>query len=261
MKILVTGARGFVGENLVHSLASKGYNDIFEYDTDNTPEDLDRFCRECEFVFHLAGVNRPKDEQEFMTGNFGFTATLLDMLRKHNNKSPVLKTSSVHAVFDSPYGKSKKAGEDLLFVYGRANDVKTLVYRLPNVFGKWSRPNYNSVVATFCHNIANGLNITVNDPNVDMKLVYIDDVVGEFINALEGRENRVGSLCAVPTVFEVKLGKIVELLYSFKESRDGLTVPCQCDEFCKKLYATYLSYLPRDGFSYPLKMNVDERGS
>jgi len=261
MKILVTGARGFVGKNLVCQLKNKGYDGIFEYDVENTAADLDKFCAECEFVFHLAGVNRPQNEAEFMEGNFGFTSQLLEALKKYNNKSPVLITSSTQAALDNPYGKSKKAGEDLIFQYGRDNGVKALVYRLPNVFGKWCRPNYNSAVATFCNNIANGLDITVNDPNVDMKLVYIDDVVNEFINALNGKENKTGDYCSVPVVHEVKLGVIAELLHSFKQIRSDLSIPKQSDAFARKLYAAYLSYLPKDGFSYPLKMNIDNRGS
>ncbi len=261
MKLLVTGAKGFVGKNLICELKNRGYQDIFEYDLGNTPEELSAFAKECEFVFHLAGVNRPKEEKEFMEGNFGFTSTLLDELKKAGNKAPVLITSSIQAALENPYGLSKKAGEDLILSYGEENGVTTYVYRLPNVFGKWCRPNYNSAVATFCHNIAHHLDITVNDPNVDMKLVYIDDVVEEFIRALEGKETRQDSYCYVPTVHEIKLGKIAELLYSFRDSRQNLLVPDMSDAFTKKLYSTYLSYLPEDEFSYPVKMNVDQRGS
>ncbi|MCL2546604.1 MAG: capsular polysaccharide biosynthesis protein CapF [Oscillospiraceae bacterium] len=261
MKILVTGAKGFVGKNLIHGLKNRGYADIFEYDTDNALAELEQFCAECNFVFHLAGINRPQNENQFMEGNFGFTSQLLDTLKARGNKSPILITSSTQAVLDNPYGKSKKAGEDLLFQYGRDNGVKVLVYRLPNVFGKWCRPNYNSAVATFCHNIANGLDIKINDPNIDMKLVYIDDVVNELINALDGRETKSADYCAVPIVHEVKLGTIAELLYAFKQSRSDLSIPDQGNVFSKKLYATYLSYLPKDEFSYPLKMNIDNRGS
>lgn len=261
MNILVTGAGGFVGKNLIWELKNRGYEDIFAYDIDSTEEELDRYARECEFVFHLAGVNRPKDEKEFMEGNFGFTSVLLAKLKKYENHAPVLITSSIQAELDNPYGKSKKAGEDLLFTYEEETGARAIVYRLPNVFGKWCRPNYNSGVATFCNNIANNLEIKVNDPNTIMNLVYIDDVVDEFIAALEGRENQVGRFCMVPTVHTVSLGKIVETLYSFKESRNTLSVPHMGNEFEKKLYSTYLSYLPKDGFAYPLKMNQDERGS
>lgn len=261
MKILVTGAKGFVGKNLVLELKNRGYNDIFEYDLGNSEDELAQYTKECEFVFHLAGVNRPKDEKEFMEGNFGFTSLLLEQLTKADNKAPVLITSSIQAALSNPYGLSKKAGEDVIFSYGEQMGVKTLVYRLPNVFGKWCRSNYNSAVATFCYNIAHGLDITVNDPNVDMKLVYIDDVVNEFICALEGKENRQEQYCYVPVVHEIKLGKIAELLYSFKESRTNLLVPDMSDAFTKKLYSTYLSYLPEQEFSYPLKMNQDHRGS
>lgn len=261
MKILVTGAKGFVGRNLIYELKHRGYNDIFEFDIDNTQEELAFYAKECDFVFHLAGVNRPKEEKEFMEGNFGFTSVLLSELKKANNKAPVLITSSIQAALSNPYGLSKKAGEDLILSYGKETGVSTFVYRLPNVFGKWCRPNYNSAVATFCHNIAHHLDITVNDPNVDMKLVYIDDVVAEFIRASEGSANQKEEYCYVPVVYEIKLGKIAELLYSFRESRENLMVPDMSDAFTKKLYSTYLSYLPEDEFSYPVKMNVDHRGS
>lgn len=261
MKILVTGAKGFVGKNLISELKNKGYTDIFEFDIDTNPTLLGDYAERCDFVFHLAGVNRPKDEKKFMEGNFGFTSVLLAELKKHGNKAPILITSSIQAALDNPYGRSKKAGEDLLFAYGKETDAPVFVYRMPNVFGKWCRPNYNSAVATFCNNIANDLPIQVNDPNVDMHLVYIDDVVAEFINALEGKANQKGEFCAVPVVHEVKLGHIADLLHSFRESRTNLTVPNLNDEFEKDLYSTYLSYLPTDRFSYPLKMNVDNRGS
>ncbi|MDO5573179.1 MAG: capsular polysaccharide biosynthesis protein CapF [bacterium] len=261
MNILVTGAGGFVGKNLIWELKNRGYQDIFAYDIDSTEEELDRYVRECEFVFHLAGVNRPKDEKEFMEGNFGFTSVLLGKLKKYENHSPVLITSSIQAELDNPYGKSKKAGEDLMFAYEEETGARAIVYRLPNVFGKWCRPNYNSGVATFCNNIANDLEIKVNDPSTVMNLVYIDDVIDEFIAALEGKENQVGAFCMIPTVHTVTLGKIVETLYSFKESRNSLSIPQLDNEFEKKLYSTYLSYLPKDQFAYPLKMNVDNRGS
>ena len=213
-------------------------------------------------MFHLAGVNRPKDEKEFMEGNFGFTSELLDLLKKHNNKAPILITSSIQAALDNPYGKSKKAGEDLIFGYGADNDVKTLVYRFPNVFGKWCRPNYNSAVATFCYNISHDLPITVNDRSHMMTLVYIDDVVDELINALKGTENRDGKYCKVPTEHKITLGEIADLLYEFKNSRDNKIIPDMTENsFSKKLYSTYLSYLDPHNFSYRLKMNTDNRGS
>ena len=273
MKILVTGARGFVGRNLVSQLrnirdgklknhALSGTElELFEYDVDTDPALLDDYCREADFVFNLAGVNRPKDQSEFMKGNFGFASTLLDTLKMHGNICPVMISSSTQAALDNPYGESKRAGEELMFGYARETGAKVLVYRFPNVFGKWCRPNYNSAVATFCHNIAHGLPIQVNDPNVVMHLVYIDDVVEELIGALNGLEHRQGDYCEVPVVHTVTLGKIVELLYGFKESRNTLGVPDLGDAFTKKLYSTYLSYLPEDAFGYPLKMNVDARGS
>lgn len=273
MKILVTGSGGFVGKNLVCELRNiaegktSDYNiskdiNIYEYDVDTSPEMLDKYTVDCDFVYHLAGVNRPENEDEFMKGNFGFTSLLLDMLKKHGNHAPVLITSSIQAALDNPYGKSKKAGEDAIFEYGRKNNVKTLVYRLPNVFGKWCRPNYNSAVATFCHNIAHDLPITVNNRSHIMNLVYIDDVVHELINALTGCENKHESgFCSVSPVHEITLGEIADLLYEFKESRSRLSIPDMSDSFVKKLYSTYLSYLPENNFSYPLKMNTDERGS
>ncbi len=261
MKILVTGARGFVGKNLIAELKNREYNDIYEYDLDTEPEMLDKFTSDCGFVFHLAGVNRPKDESEFMSGNFGFTDTLLNKLKASGNKAPVLITSSIQAQLDNPYGKSKKAGEDLMFAYSKETGADVLVYRLPNVFGKWCRPNYNSAVATFCNNIAAGLPIKVNDPSVVMNLVYIDDVVAEFINAMEGKANIIDGFGAVPTVHTTTLGHIVEVITSFKESRKELKVPELDDELTSRLYSTYLSYLPADDFAYPLNMHVDERGS
>lgn len=261
MKILVTGAMGFVGKNLVLELKNRGYEDIFCYDVNSSEEELEKYTKACEFVFHLAGVNRPKDQKEFMEGNFGFTSLLLEKLKKHSNKAPILISSSVQASLSNPYGESKKAGEDLIFAYGKENDVKVFVYRLPNVFGKWCRPNYNSVVATFCHNIANNLPITVNDPDVVMNLVYIDDVVCEFINALENKANKDDNYCKIPVVHTIKLGEIAQMIKDFKKLRESLIVPDQENEFSKKLYATYLSYLPKNEFSYPLNMHVDKRGS
>lgn len=273
MKILITGANGFVGKNLVAQLENiklgkaRNYdlsNDltIYKYDIDTPPELLDVYTKDCDFVFHLAGVNRPKDEKEFMEGNFGFTSVLLDKLKENNNKAPVLITSSIQAALDNLYGRSKKAGEDLMFEYGKSNNVKVLVYRLPNVFGKWCRPNYNSAVATFCNNIANDLDITVNDPEVVMNLVYIDDVVDEFIAALMGNENKDGEYCGIPIVHTIKLGEIVDLLYGFKAQPEKLVMPeIPENSFAKKLYSTYLSYLPKEKVCFPLKMNRDDRGS
>lgn len=261
MKILVTGAKGFIGKNLIAELRNRKYDDIFVYDRDTDPFLLDGFCKEADFVFHLAGVNRPKEQSEFMEGNFGFTSNLLGSLKKHDNTCPVMISSSIQAELDNPYGESKKAGEDLLFSYGEETGSKVLVYRFPNVFGKWCRPNYNSAVATFCHNIAHDLSIKVNDPSIEMNLVYIDDVVNELIDALEGKENRSGEFCEAPVVHTITLGEIVDLIYSFKKSRENRSVPNMSDEFTKKLYSTYLSYLPEDQFSYELKMNVDQRGS
>lgn len=272
MKILVTGAKGFVGRNLVAQLCNikteKAVHEglgsdisIYEYDIDSNPALLDAYTADCDFVCHLAGVNRPKDEAEFMQGNFGFTSQLLENLQKHNNKAPVLITSSIQAALDNPYGRSKKAGEDLLLAYGQENDVPVYIYRLPNVFGKWCRPNYNSAVATFCYNIAHDLPIHVNDPTHVMQLVYIDDVVHEFLNAVCGHAHRGGIYCSVPVVHTVTLGEIAELLYGFRGSRKTLSLPRLDDAFQKALYSTYLSYLPKDAFSYPLTMHTDNRGS
>jgi len=273
MKILITGANGFVGKNLTEALKNiksgkdktRGdlkIEDIFLYDIDTEKALLDEYCRECDFVFHLAGVNRPKETSEFMEGNFGFTSTLLDTLKKYNNTCPVMISSSIQAALDNPYGLSKKAGEDLMFAYSKETGANVLVYRLPNVFGKWCRPNYNSAVATFCNNIANDLPIQVNDRSVNMTLVYIDDVVDELIRALAKNENREGAYCKVPIEHKITLGEIVDLIYSFKEQPNTLTIPeIPLGSFAKKLYSTYLSYLPKEKVSFPLKMNVDARGS
>lgn len=264
MKLLITGAKGFVGQNLIAELRNQGFTNVLECDIDTTSEELDAFARDCQFVFHLAGVNRPENPEDFMTGNFGFTSELLEKLEKYNNKAPLLISSSIQAALDNPYGKSKKAGEDLMFDYGKKNGVPVYVYRLPNVFGKWCRPNYNSAVATFCHNIAHDLPIQVNDPTVLMKLVYIDDVIFSFIDKLKNGSREMtenGTFEEVIPVHEIKLGKIVDLIYSFKESRNTLQIPNLGDLFTKKLYSTYLSYLPEDQFSYFLKMNEDNRGS
>ena len=273
MKILVTGAHGFVGKNLCATLKniadgkdrSYGLNNditVFEYDIDTDLSLLDDFCRECDFVFHLAGVNRPKNTQEFMEGNFGFTSQLLETLKKYNNTCPVMISSSIQASLDNPYGLSKKAGEDLMFRYGEETGAKVLVYRLPNVFGKWCRPNYNSAVATFCNNIANDLPIQVNDRGVLMTLVYIDDVVDELIAALKGEENREDGYCKVPVEHKITLGEIVDLIYSFNNQPKTLLMPeIPKGSFEKKLYSTFLSYLPKEKASFPLKMNEDNRGS
>ncbi len=272
MKILVTGAKGFVGKNLCRTLENiaagkdKSFHlttdlEIFEYDLDSPVECLEQWCACCDFVFHLAGVNRPKEQKEFMEGNFGFTSTLLDTLEKHKNACPVMLSSSTQAALDNPYGKSKLAGEALLREYGERTGAKVLIYRFTNVFGKWCRPNYNSVVATFCHNIARDLPITVNDPKVLLRLVYIDDLVSELIAALKGEAHSVQGLCYVPVEHEISLGELARLLESFRGSREKRSVPNMEDAFTKKLYATYLSYLPEDEFSYPLTMNVDARGS
>ena len=289
MKILVTGAKGFVGKNLVCNLYNikEGKNrtrnlnieDIFEYDINSTAEELDTYCRECDFVFNLAGVNRPKDQSEFMTGNFGFASTLLETLKKYENNCPVMLSSSIQATLigrygTSDYGKSKLAGEELFFEYGKETGAKVLVYRFPNLFGKWCRPNYNSAVATFCNNIANDLEITVNDRSTELELLYIDDLIEEMLDALEGKEHHCefegvdtvlkedGRYCAAPITHHATLGEIVDLLESFKKQPESLVVPeIPYNSFAKKLYSTYLSYLPKEKVSFPLKMNVDDRGS
>lgn len=290
MRILVTGAKGFVGKNLCWALKNirdgkdrrfpdLAIEEIYEYDLGSTPEELEAWCRDCDFVFNLAGVNRPQNQEEFMAGNFGFASTLLDTLKRHCNRCPVMISSSIQATLagrfgTSEYGKSKKAGEELMFQYGEETGAKVLVYRFPNLFGKWCRPNYNSAVATFCNNIANDLPIQVNDPNVDMELLYIDDLVDEMICALQGKEHHCefdgvetvltpdGRYCAAPVTHHVKLGEIVELLHEFAEQPQTLMVPeIPAGSFAKKLYSTYLSYLPEDKVAFPLKMNVDDRGS
>ena len=263
MKILITGAKGFVGKNLIAELLNRGLNELFEFDVDSDLTLLDKYTRECEFVFHLAGVNRPENKEDFMKGNFGFTSQLLDLLKKHHNKAPVLITSSIQATLDNPYGRSKKAGEDLLFTYSHETGSTVYVYRLPNVFGKWCRPNYNSAVATFCHNIAGNLPVQVSDPNIIMNLVYIDDVIVSFIDKLNqaGKTDQKTEYESVLPVHTSTLGEIVTLLNQFKESRTNLQLPDFGKPFIKKLYSTYLSYLPEDQFLYPLKMNIDDRGS
>ena len=290
MKILVTGAKGFVGKNLVAQLnniksgkakfyGSVEVEEVFEYDLDSTAEELDRYCREADFVFNLAGVNRPQNNEEFMAGNFGFASTLLDTLKKYGNKAPVMLSSSIQATLigrygTSDYGKSKLAGEELFFDYGAKEGVKVLVYRFPNLFGKWCRPNYNSVVATFCNNIANDLPIQVNDRTTQLELLYIDDLVDEMVAALKGEEHHCefegvetvlmegGRYCAAPVTHKVTLGEIVDLLEQFKAQPTSLVMPeIPAGSFAKKLYSTYLSYLPKEKVAFPLKMNEDARGS
>lgn len=279
MKILVTGAKGFIGKNLIASLNNIRFGldrtrnisqdlTVYEYDMDSASELLDIYCQDCDFVYNLAGVNRPKNQEEFMQGNFGFASLLLDALKKHKNTCPVMLSSSIQATLTgrfagSEYGRSKKAGEDLFFAYGEETGAEVYVYRFQNIFGKWCRPNYNSVVATFCHNIAHDLPIQINDAAVMMDMVYIDDVVDELLLALKGEPHRdEAGYCSVPVSHQVSLGKIAELLRSFYHARESRSVPDMAEgSFEKKLYATYLSYLPEDGFSYPLKMNIDERGS
>ena len=289
MNILITGAKGFVGKNLVENLKNiqsgknRAYSnldigEIYEYDIDTDPALLDAYCDKADFVFHLAGVNRPQNPEEFMKGNHGFTMTLLDTLKKHRNVCPVMVSSSIQATcigrYDSDYGRSKKAGEDLVFAYGEETGAKVLVYRFPNLFGKWCRPNYNSAVATFCNNIANDLPITVNDPAVQLELLYIDDLVDEMIAALLGNEHHCtfegintvicenGKYCAVPVTHKVTLGEIVGLLQDFKAQVTTLIMPdIPNSSFAKKLYSTYLSYLPKEKVAFPLKMNEDMRGS
>lgn len=261
MKVLVTGSKGFIGKNLVVELRNQGYAEIFEYDANTDHNLLEKYTKECDFVCHFAGVNRPQNESEFMEGNFGFTSTLLNLLKKNNNCVPVLITSSIQAELDNPYGRSKRAGEECIFDYSKETGAKVYIYRLPNVFGKWCRPNYNSVIATFCANIANNSPIHINDPEAMLNLVYIDDIIEEFINAINGNANIKGDFCYVETVYTAKLGRIANIISSFKEFKHNLQVPNLADELEKKLYSTYLSYLPKDKFSYPLKMNVDERGS
>ena len=317
MKILVTGAKGFVGKNLCAQLnnikdgKAKNYGlgpaseantvntssnanalfieEVFEYDIDSTPEQLDTWCKEVDFVFNLAGVNRPKEQSEFMQGNFGFASTLLDTLKKHGNKCPVMLSSSQQASLtgrfgNSEYGRSKKAGEELFFDYSKETGAKVLVYRFPNLYGKWCRPNYNSAVATFCNNIANDLPITVNDPNVELELLYIDDLVDEMIAALKGEEHHcefngldviptinykqstvnpsVGRYCYCPVTHKVTLGEIVDLLHKFAEMPKTLMIPqIPANSFAKRLYSAFLSYLPKEKAIFDLKMNIDNRGS
>jgi UDP-2-acetamido-2,6-beta-L-arabino-hexul-4-ose reductase len=261
MKLLITGSKGFIGKNLIAELKNKGYTDLLEFDKDTDEKLLECYTKECDFVFHLAGVNRPKDEKEFMEGNFGFTSKLLDMLRKHKNKAPILITSSIQAKLDNPYGQSKKSGEDLLFDYSKETGVEVYVYRLANLFGKWSRPNYNTVVATFCYNIARDIEIQINNQDAEMTLCYIDDVLEEFTKVLDGKPIKEEEFCIVPVNYQITLGELAKKIKGFKDSRKDLSIPIMKDELTKKLYSTYLSFLPEDDFAYDLKMNVDNRGS
>lgn len=263
MKVLVTGANGFIGKNLITELNRREGVKVLPFDIDTPSEMLEKFCGECDFVYNLAGVNRPERMEEFMEGNFGFASALVDMLKKCRNHCPVVMSSSIQASLENPYGKSKKAGEDMLFAYGQKTDAPVYIYRFPNVFGKWCRPNYNSAIATFCYNIAHGLSIQVNDRNTLLRLAYIDDVVEELLQALDRHPHvNADGYCYVPVEYEATLGEIVNLLYSFRESRRNLMLPNMTEGgFEKKLYSTYLSYLPEDQFSYPLIMKEDERGS
>lgn len=235
--------------------------EVYEFTRENKIDVLDEFIYDCDFIFHLAGVNRPKDETEFHYGNTELTKILLKKFSNNKKSIPIVFTSSIQAEKENPYGISKKECEQLILKYGQEHNVKTFIYRLPNVFGKWCRPNYNSVIATFCNNISRGLDIRVDNPDTVLNLVYIDDIVEEFINALNFNENRIGKYCKIPVSYEVTLGKIAKLIYSFKESRENLHIPNMNNQFEKNLYSTYLSYLPNDEFKYKLKMNIDDRGS
>lgn len=261
MKLLITGAKGFVGKNLIAELKNRGYQEICEFDVDSDKKDLNAYTRDCDFVFHLAGVNRQKDEGGFMEGNYGFTSELLKLLNSHGNKAPILITSSIQADKDNPYGRSKKACEELLFEYSHETSAKVFVYRLPNLFGKWSRPNYNTVVATYCYNIARSMEIQINNAVTEISLCYIDDLLDEFIRALKGKPTVEGKYCSVPVTYKIRLGDLADKIFSFKKSRESLSIVDMRDPFTKKLYSTYLSFLPEDSFSYKLKMNSDNRGS
>ena len=267
MKILITGAKGFIGKNLIAELHNQGFTDLLEFDLTSKSEDLDSYAQACEFVFHLAGINRPEKQEDFMIGNFGFTSLLLEALKKYNNKAPIVLTSSTQATLDNPYGRSKKAAEELIFQYCKTTGAPVFVYRLPNVFGKWCLPDYNSAVATFCNNIANDLPVHIHDPNKALHLVYIDDVIHAFMENLQINSGYANVPSASPDCniinpqYTKKLVEIVELLYQFKKSRITLQTPDMSDTFVKKLYSTYLSYLPKDKLNYSLKMNTNPQGS
>lgn len=277
MKILITGANGFVGKNLTEALKNirdgkdrthpeLQIDEIYLYDIESTTEELNEYCQKADFVFNLAGVNRPQNAEEFMQGNFGFASTLLETLKKHNNSCPIMLSSSIQATlegrYDNDYGRSKKAGEDLFFEYAKLSGTNVYIYRFPNLFGKWCRPNYNSVIATWCHNIANDLEITINDRNLELELLYIDDLVDEMLLCLGGNPHKAGDFCICPATHKVTLGEIADLLYSFNAQPQTLVMPeIPLGSFAKKLYSTYLSYLPGDKVAFSLKMNVDNRGS
>ncbi len=277
MNILITGANGFVGKNLTEAFKNirdgkdrthpeLNIEEIYLYDIDSTYEELDLYCKKADFVFNLAGVNRPQNSDEFMQGNFGFASTLLETLKKHGNTCPIMLSSSIQATlegrYDNDYGRSKRAGENLFFDYQKETGANVYIYRFPNLFGKWCRPNYNSVIATWCYNIANGLEITVNNRETELELLYIDDLVAEMLLCLSGNPHRNGEFCVCPTTHKVTLGEIADLLYSFDRQPSTLVMPAIPDgSFAKKLYSTYLSYLPQEKVKFPLKMNIDNRGS
>ena len=261
MKILITGSNGFVGKNLVEFLKTKNDIELFLYDKDNSLQDLEKFCKECDFVVNLAGVNRTTENTEFIQGNLGVIENVVENLKKFNNKAPIIYSSSIQAEKDNDYGKSKKLGEDFLFSYSKKNSVPVYVYRFTNLFGKWCKPNYNSVIATFCHNIARDLPITINDRNAEITFCYIDDVVREIYSAVCGNANRNGEFCYVAETYKKTIGEVADLIYRFKEDRNSLNVINTSDLFEKKLYSTYLSFLPENEFNYSVKMNVDNRGS
>lgn len=261
MNILVTGAKGFIGRNLVSELKNRNYGTVFECDRNTSASEFEDYCSKSDFVFHLAGVNRPTKDSEFMEGNFGFTSYLLETLKKKSNNCPIMISSSAQANLNNPYGESKKAGEDLLISYSQETGADILIYRLPNVFGKWCKPNYNSVVATFCYNVSRDFPIEVNNPENLMTMSYIDDVVNELICRLDKSGDKNQKYYEIPTKYSITLGHIADLIKSFKNARVNKTVPNMSDDFTKKLYSTYLSYLPTDDFKYELKMNVDQRGS
>lgn len=260
MKILVTGSNGFVGRNLISNLSLNKEVEIYKYDRESTLEELDKYTKDCNFVYHLAGVNRPQNPKKFMKENFDFTTTLLDSLKRNNNKCPIMISSSIQAKLNNDYGKSKKAGEDLMFDYGKENGVKVFVYRFPNLFGKWCRPNYNSVIATWCYNVSHNTEIKVDDLSKELNLAYIDDVCNELIKCLNNKETKDGNYCIVPIIYKKTLGVILSLIKSFKENDRGILVPSTGDVFIKKLYATYISYVPLEELVVDLEEHRDNRG-